>query len=202
MPTKFELPYDAVKEAIVNAVCHRDYTSNASVQVMLFSDRLEVLSPGPLPRGMTVEKLSRPHRSIPVNPLLANAMFLMGYIEHAGTGTEDIIDKCKSWGLSAPEWEDDGDFKVVLYRKNATENDRANEGVNEGVNEDVTKNLSDKERLVYALIKKNPDITNRVLISKTNFAHATIERAVKKLKEKSLIERVGSDKTGHWKVKR
>ena len=206
VPTKFELPYDAVKEAIVNAVCHRDYTSNASVQVMLFSDRLEVLSPGPLPRGMTVEKLSRPHRSIPVNPLLANAMFLMGYIEHAGTGTEDIIDKCKSWGLSAPEWEDDGDFKVVLYRKNATENDRANEGVNEGVNEDVnedvTKNLSNKERLVYALIKKNPDITNRVLISKTNFAHATIERAVKKLKEKSLIERVGSDKTGHWKVKR
>ena len=202
VPTKFELPYDAVKEAIVNAVCHRDYTSNASVQVMLFSDRLEVLSPGPLPRGMTVEKLSRPHRSIPVNPLLANAMFLMGYIEHAGTGTEDIIDKCKSWGLSAPEWEDDGDFKVVLYRKNATENDRANEGVNEDVNEDVTKNLSDKERLVYALIKKNPDITNRVLISKTNFAHATIERAVKKLKEKSLIERVGSDKTGHWKVKR
>ena len=71
VPTKFELPYDAVKEAIVNAVCHRDYTSNASVQVMLFSDRLEVLSPGPLPRGMTVEKLSRPHRSIPVNPLLA-----------------------------------------------------------------------------------------------------------------------------------
>ena len=74
--------------------------------------------------------------------------------------------------------------------------------VNEDVNEDVTKNLSDKERLVYALIKKNPDITNRVLISNTNFAHATIERAVKKLKEKSLIERVGSDKTGHWKVKR
>ena len=87
-------------------------------------------------------------------------------------------------------------------RVNDRVNDRANEGVNEEVNEDVTKNLSDKERLVYALIKKNPDITNRVLISKTNFAHATIERAVKKLKEKSLIERVGSDKTGYWKVKR
>lgn len=74
--------------------------------------------------------------------------------------------------------------KGLPSRTNDWVNDRANEGVNEDVNEGVTKNLSDKERLVYALIKKNPDITNRVLISKTNFAHATIERAVKKLKEK------------------
>ena len=93
VPTKFELPYDAVKEAIVNAVCHRDYTSNASVQVMLFSDRLEVMSPGALPRGMTITKLTKPHKSIPVNPHLANAMYLAGYVERAGTGTEDIINK-------------------------------------------------------------------------------------------------------------
>lgn len=91
--------------------------------------------------------------------------------------------------------------KGLPSRTNDRVNDRVNDRANEGVNEDVTKNLSDKERLVYALIKKNPDITNRVLISKTNFAHATIERAVKRLKEKSLIERIGSDKTGHWKVK-
>jgi predicted HTH transcriptional regulator len=102
VPTKFELPYDAVKEAIVNAVCHRDYTSKASVQVMLFSDRLEVMSPGALPRGMTITKLAKPHKSIPVNPHLANAMYLAGYVERAGTGTEDIINKCKEWGLLAP----------------------------------------------------------------------------------------------------
>ena len=201
VPMKFELPYDAVKEAIVNAVCHRDYTSNASVQVMLFNDRLEVWSPGPLPRGMTVAMLVKPHRSIPVNPLLANAMFLMGYIERAGTGTEDIIDKCKNWGLSAPIWEDDGDFKVVIYRQSMNADDRVNEGVNEGVNEDVKNILSNKEQSIFKLIKENPKITNRLLISKTNFAHATVERAVKKLKELRLIERVGSDKTGYWKIK-
>ena len=197
VPMKFELPYDAVKEAIVNAVCHRDYTSNASVQVMLFSDRLEVWSPGPLPRGMTVAMLTKPHRSIPVNPLLANAMFLMGYVERAGTGTEDIIGKCKDWGLSAPIWEDDGDFKVVIYRQNMSAGDRVNEGVNEGVN----KLLSKKEQRIFGLIKENPKITNRILISKTNFAHATVERAIKKLKELQLIQRIGSDKTGFWKIK-
>ena len=99
---------------------------------------------------MTVAMLAKPHRSIPVNPLLANAMFLMGYVERAGTGTEDIIDKCKDWGLSAPVWEDDGDFKVVLYRQNVRANDTvndmvnvtANEGVSEGVNEGVKKALA------------------------------------------------------------
>ena len=119
VPTKFELPYDAVKEAIVNAVVHRDYTSNASVQVMLFKDRLEVWSPGLLPRGMTVPKLFKAHKSIPVNPLLARAMYLKGYIEKTGTGTEDMIAKCADWGIPAPEWiEDDDDFRVVLRRPN------------------------------------------------------------------------------------
>lgn len=117
VPTKFELPYDAVKEAIVNAIVHRDYTSLASVQVMLFKDRLEVWSPGGLPRGMTIKKLSTTHKSMPVNPFLARAMYLKGYIEKAGTGTEDMIAKCAEWGIPAPEWiEDDDDFRVVLRR--------------------------------------------------------------------------------------
>ena len=117
VPTKFELPYDAVKEAIVNAIVHRDYASLASVQIMLFKDRLEVWSPGGLPHGMTVPKLFKAHKSIPVNPFLARAMYLKGYIEKAGTGTEDMIAKCADWGIPAPEWfEDDDDFRVVLRR--------------------------------------------------------------------------------------
>ena len=118
VPTKFELPYEAVKEAIVNAVVHRDYTSNASVQVMLFKDRLEVWSPGGLPHGMTIGKLFAAHKSVPVNPLLARAMYLKGYIEKSGTGTGDMIAKCANWGVPAPEWyeDDPDDFRVVLKR--------------------------------------------------------------------------------------
>ena len=116
-PTHYELPRKAVFEAIVNAICHRDYTSNASVQVMLFPDRLEILSPGPLPKGMTIALLHRRHRSIPVNPLLARAMFFKGYIEKVGSGTRDMIDRCREWGIEPPRWEnDDGDFAVTLRR--------------------------------------------------------------------------------------
>ena len=116
-PTKYELPRKAVFEAVVNAICHRDYTSPASVQVMLFPDRLEILSPGPLPKGMTVAKLHRRHRSMPTNPLLAQAMFFRGYIEKIGSGTRDMIDRCREWGIEPPHWEnDEGDFAVVIRR--------------------------------------------------------------------------------------
>ena len=64
-PTDFELPRKAVFELIVNAICHRDYASHASVQVMLFSDRLEIWNPGSLPRGWTVDMLLKPHTSLP-----------------------------------------------------------------------------------------------------------------------------------------
>lgn len=116
-PVDYEIPRDAVSEAVVNSVAHRDYTSNASVQVMLFSDRLEVWNPGQLPATLTIEKLSRPHPSIPKNPLIADPLFLTRYIEKAGTGILDMIGKCLDAGLPAPEFRQDGGiFIQTLWR--------------------------------------------------------------------------------------
>lgn len=118
----YELPVAAVREAIVNAVAHRDYTDNGSVQVMLFRDRLEIWNPGVLPAGLTIAKLSKPHRSIPANTLLANPMYLTGYIERMGTGTGDIIRRCTEKGLKTPEFIQENDFKVIIWRaEQATE---------------------------------------------------------------------------------
>lgn len=113
----YELPPDAVREAIVNAITHRDYTSNGSVQVMLFRNRLEVWNPGHLPYGLTPAKLLIPHPSIPTNPLLANPVYLAGYIERMGTGTRDIVSKCMELGLREPEFIQNEEFKVTLWRK-------------------------------------------------------------------------------------
>lgn len=112
----YELPLAAVTEAIVNAIAHRDYASNGSVQVMRFKNRLEIWNPGSLPLGFTVDKLRRPHPSLPNNPLLANPMYIAGSIERIGTGTGDIISKCTDVGLSNPEFIQNEDFKVVLWR--------------------------------------------------------------------------------------
>jgi predicted HTH transcriptional regulator len=90
VPVAYEIPREVVAEALVNAIAHRDYDSNGSVQVMLFCDRLEVWNPGELPPSLTVEKLRHPHGSIPKNPLLAEPLYLTKYIERMGTGTGDI----------------------------------------------------------------------------------------------------------------
>ena len=116
-PTRSEFPRDAIREAIVNAVCHRDYTSNACVQVMLFRDRLEIINPGPLPRGITVEDLYRTHDSIPRNSLIARAMSWTSYVEKSGSGTGEILDKCVEYGLARPEFDPTtGFFKTIIWR--------------------------------------------------------------------------------------
>ena len=121
VPTKYEIPQEVVAEAIVNAVVHRDYTSNASVQVMLFKDRLEVWNPGTLPPTLTLEKLREPHASVSHNPLIAEPMYLTKYIERMGTGIRDMIRRCKNAGLPEPEIRLDGGCFVLTIRRKKSE---------------------------------------------------------------------------------
>lgn len=115
--TSAEIPHAAVAEAIINAVAHRNYRSASAVQVTVFADRVEVSNPGELPRGLTPEQLRGPHSSIPQNPLLAEALFLSGYIEKSGTGTTEMIRQCKAAGLPEPTFEQRGDqWTVTLWR--------------------------------------------------------------------------------------
>jgi len=116
-PVAYEMPPEVIREAIVNAVAHRDYTSNGSVQVMLFSDRLEVWNPGKLPPSLTLDKLRRPHGSVPGNPLLAEPLYLTKYIERMGTGTGDMIERCRKAGLPEPEFTMTDGFVVTLRRR-------------------------------------------------------------------------------------
>ncbi len=116
-PATYELPPDAVGEAIINAVVHRDYHSNASVEVRLFADRLEVWNPGALPGTLTLEDLRNPHPSIPYNPLIAESLYLTRYVEKAGSGTQRMIDLCREAGLPEPDFElRAGSFVITLWR--------------------------------------------------------------------------------------
>ena len=116
-PVAYEIPREVVAEAIVNAVAHRDYTSAGSVQVMLFSDRLEIWNPGALPPSLTLEMLREPHGSVPGNPLLAEPLYLTKYIERMGTGTGDMIRRCREAGLSELEFAMSDGFVTAIRRK-------------------------------------------------------------------------------------
>lgn len=115
-PVAYEIPPEVVREAIVNAVAHRDYTSNGSVQVMLFSDRLEVWNPGTLPPSLTLQNLREPHGSVPANPLVAEPLYLTKYIERMGTGTRDMIRRCRDLGLPEPAFTVTDGFVITLRR--------------------------------------------------------------------------------------
>jgi len=84
---------------------------------MLFPDRLEIMNPGKLPVGLTIEDLYSAHKSIPANPLIADAFYLNGTIEKAGTGTGDIVAYCTKMGLKKPTFKQGSGFDVILYRK-------------------------------------------------------------------------------------
>ena len=124
-PVAYEMPKEVVTEAIVNAVVHRDYTDNSSVQVMLFADRLEIMNSGRLPPPLTVEKLRVAHQSLPGNPLLAECMYLLRYIETMGTGTVDMIRRCAEVALPEPEFEVGAGFLTRIWRSGEARRKRA-----------------------------------------------------------------------------
>ncbi len=201
VPTHPELPMDAVKEAIVNAICHRDYTSNASVQVMLFRNRLEVWNPGVLPYGLTVQKLQGPHKSLPANPLLADPMYWNGYIEKVGTGTEDIINKCREYGLKTPEFHQEEDFRVVIWRAGEEQNTPKR---SKAIQSDPKRSKaiqSDPEKIerLIGLIKEAPTISRAELAERLGISERQVRKMIDGLRAEGRIVRRGGT-VGEWIV--
>ncbi len=108
---------DALREALTNAVCHRDYCDLGDIQIKVYDQSLQIWSPGFLPFGMTVEELLRPnHSSKPRNRLIAQAFYDMGMIEQYGSGIKRVVDACVEAGLPEPEFENfSGGFQVALF---------------------------------------------------------------------------------------
>lgn len=113
----YEYPPQALREAIVNALVHRDYERPSKIQVRIFDDRLEIWNPGFLPKSLTLADLSKEHQSIPRNPLLAKLFYLIRYVEELGTGTNDIISFCKKQGLPKPTFEERNNGLLVTFSK-------------------------------------------------------------------------------------
>jgi ATP-dependent DNA helicase RecG len=194
-PLTYEIPREAVSEAIVNAVAHRDYASNASVQVMLFADRLEVWNPGRLPATLSIEQLARPHASIPRNPLLAEPMFLARYVEKAGSGILDMIALCREAGLPVPGFrQEGGEFVQTLWRPESAEARTDETGQVTGQVDSVEEELSaDVQRLLYAITGEmaRRDIQERLgLKQREHFYDVYLTPAL----AAGLIERTAPDK--------
>jgi predicted HTH transcriptional regulator len=177
---EYEIPYKAIREAIVNAVAHRDYTSNAAVQVLVFADRVEVWNPGALPAGLLPESLRKSHSSIPKNPMLADPLYLTHYIEKAGSGTLDMIALCTKAELPEPDFrQDGGQFVVTLWR--------------DWLTTDILSSLHLNDRQLEAIrfLKKEGSLTSALYQSLTSASRQTAARDLKELSGKNIIDRKG-----------
>lgn len=106
---------------------------------MLFRNRLEVWNPGQLPYGLTVNKLLEPHKSLPANPLIADPLFWTGYVDKVGTGTEDIVNLCKDKGLKSPEYHQEEEFRVVIWRRGGQTDNVSIKGPSKGLSKGLSR---------------------------------------------------------------
>ncbi|MFA5213950.1 MAG: ATP-binding protein [Methanoregula sp.] len=111
----WEYPPDALREAVINAVCHRDYNSSGNVQIRIFDNRAQVRNPGILMEGVTVELLKVEHSSHPRNKTIARLLFYIGYIEQWGSGTLSMITACERDGVPDPQFRETGSDFVVTF---------------------------------------------------------------------------------------
>jgi ATP-dependent DNA helicase RecG len=145
-----EYPRFAVREAVVNAISHRDYRiMGRRIEVRMYADRLEIISPGGLPGYMTLNNLVEEHFSR--NPRLVNGLYQWGYIEELGLGIDQMIEDMVNSGHEPPTFEASPyQFKVILYKK------RERTAVPKW-----TKVMNERQARALTYIRENGSITNR-----------------------------------------
>lgn len=195
----YELPTQAIRELIVNAVIHRNYMMSSSVQVAVYDDRVEISSPGSLYGSLTLQEALRGRSSIR-NKILASVCEKLNVIEGWGTGLKRIIDFCKEKNVEPPVFEEIGDLLRVSFYRPSYKNDHLSDSINENDSLNDSLKLSDSENKVLSEIRKDAKITILDLVSKTNLSEPTVNRTLKSLKEKKVLKREGSKKDGFWIV--
>jgi len=195
-----ELPEVALREAVVNAVCHRDYfEQGAQVMVEIFDDRVEIHNPGGLPRGLPERDFGK--RSVCRNPNIAALLLRCDYIEKMGTGIERIYEALKNENCPPVKIEYDTLFSLVFSRPSYI-TPRGTEKPREKTREKPREKTRRKTReIILELIRKTPNITTARLAEETGLTPKGIEWQIAQLKKNGLLERIGPDKGGHWKIK-
>lgn len=179
-PVRHEIPPDVVREAIVNAIAHRDYTTAGAVQVSVFADRVEVWNPGVLLPPLTLESLRQPHGSIARNPRICEALFLGHYIEKYGTGTLMMIRESLAHALPEPDFaQRGGEFTITVWRNWLTDK--------------VLSGFHLNERQLQAV--RHAKVTGRINNSQyrdlTGTSERTALRELRQLTSYGIFDRVG-----------
>ena len=209
----YEIPPDAIRELIINAMVHRSYLDHGTIQVAVYDNRPEITSPGKLPMGQTLERMKEGYSKIR-NEALAHAFSYMNLIEHWGSGIPRIIGKVKAAGLQEPEFiGGEVDLRINIYRGQADINNAninaidtrigvngAKNGTN-GVDVPLQKEQTQVEKLLQA-IEKNPSATQAYYAEQIGVSKRTVSRMFVSLQEKGTLMQNGTKRKSNWIIKK
>ncbi len=191
-PGQLEIPTEAFEEILVNALVHRDYLISATIRLLIYTDRVEIISPGHLPNHLTTEQIRFGVSNLR-NPALASHAFHLLPYRGLGSGIRRATD---AWPqIEFSDERDANQFRVTLKRPNVLQPESG--GVNEGVSDKMSGKMSGK--IIVALLG-NPNLTIPELADALGVTTRTIERALTKLQQEDRVVRIGPAKGGHWKV--
>ena len=197
---RFPVPPNALREILLNAVMHRDYSYyGGHVAIVVFDDRIEIRSYGRLPSGVTVDQLSRSHRSELRNPLIAEAFHRTGAVEVWGRGTNRVIAECLAHGVSPPLFEEQQGWVVVTFRASIVPM-KAGKLLPEGKEKSKEKGKEKSREKMLRLVAESPAITSQEMAQSLGLSRGGVERIIRQLKREGRIRRIGPDKGGHWEA--
>ena len=191
---KLEIPVEALREALINALCHRSYDSiSGSVSLAIYDDRLEIENPGRFPIGITPENIMLFHDSKPFNPLIAETLYKCTWLESWGSGVGRMKEACLKEHLAAPYYEIRPDGIAIVFKRNLPILD----GIDVGNN--VGNNVGNKEKIILDIIRNTPSVTTPQIADKLGVTQRHCERILSEMKKQRIISRVGT-KGGHWEI--
>lgn len=204
----YELPLDAIREAVVNAVSHRDYFQyGAHTTVEVFDDRIEISNPGGLPRGLPPEEFGK--RAMRRNQIIASLLQRVKLVENMGTGISKIRRLLREAKCAGPRFEFGSFFTIVFPRAEK----KVDQGSKPGATTQETTQEPDRttqettqetgmatEEAILRLLREDPSITQRQMASQVGLTPDGVKFHISKLKEKGIIRHEGPTKKGRWVI--
>jgi ATP-dependent DNA helicase RecG len=184
---QLEIPAEALREALINALCHRDYSNpRASVSLAIYSDRVEIVNPGRFPAQLTPENIKRQHDSYPYNIKIAQVLYQTTYLENWGSGVMRMMDLCKAQHMANPDYQlGENTVTIIFRRRNDSQNDSQ-------------KSLNERQKKIVMLMRNDQHISVSSIAVKLSLSAPTVYREIKKINTVSELYWDGSSKTGHW----
>ena len=208
----YEIPPDAIRELIVNAIVHRSYIDHSSIQIAIYDNRLEITSPGRLPMGQTIERMKQGYSKIR-NEALASAFEYMGYIEHWGSGILRVMQEVRDAELPEPEFlGGDTDLRINIYRMQTDSDDaiatrlrrdsdsddaiatrlRRDSGSDDAIAEEKPSSEKDSRKLILNELRKREWITTADAVRLLGIQKRQVQRMMKDLVDEGYVSRLGS----------